>query len=169
FKEYNNHIEKDRALARRFQKIDIVEPTIEDTIKILRGLKPYYEDHHQVRYQPSALKAAAELSAKFISDRKLPDKAIDVIDEAGAAQMLLPVSRRKKTITVKEIEDVVAKVARMPAKTVTSNDAEMLKHLEENLKLVVFGQDKAISELAAAIKMSRAGLRDEQKPIGSYL
>lgn len=169
FKEYNQHIEKDRALARRFQKIDIHEPSVEDTVKILRGLKPYFEEHHETRYQPAALKAAAELSARYITDRKLPDKAIDVIDEAGAAQMLLPKSKRKKSITVKEIEDVVAKVARMPAKTVTSDDADQLKHLEENLQMGVFGQDKAITELSSAIKMARAGLREADKPMGSYL
>jgi len=169
FKEYNQHIDKDRALARRFQKIDVHEPSVEDTIKILRGLKPYYEEHHNIRFHPSALKAAAELSARYITDRKLPDKAIDVIDEAGAAQMLLPSSKRKKVITVREIEEIVAKVARMPAKTVTSDDAKQLKHLEDNLRLVVFGQDKAIAELASAIKMARAGLREETKPMGSYL
>jgi ATP-dependent Clp protease ATP-binding subunit ClpA len=168
-KEYNNTIEKDRALARRFQKIDVVEPTVEDTIKILRGLKPYYEEHHKVRFLPAAIEAAVELSSRYIHDRKLPDKAIDVIDEAGAAQMLLPESKRKKTITVKEIEDVVAKMARMPSKTVSLDDAEQLKNLEKNLKLTVFGQDKAITELAAAVKMARAGLRDDGKPMGSYL
>ena len=169
FKEYNQHIEKDRALARRFQKIDVHEPTVEDTVKILRGLKPYYEEHHNIRYQPAALKAAAELSARYITDRKLPDKAIDVIDEAGAAQMLLPSSKRKKNITVKEIEDVVSRIARMPSKTVTMDDAEQLKGLEANLKLGVFGQDDAITELASAIKMARAGLREETKPMGCYL
>lgn len=169
FKEYNAHIDKDRALARRFQKIDVYEPSVEDSIKIMRGLKPYYEEHHHVRYLPAAIEAAVELSSRYIHDRKLPDKAIDVIDEAGAAQMLLPTAKRKKTITVKEIEDIVAKMARMPSKTVTMDDAETLKNLEKNLKLVVFGQDKAIEELNAAIKMARAGLRDEQKPIGCYL
>ena len=169
YKEYKNSIEKDRALARRFQKIDIHEPSIENSIKILRGLKPYYEEHHQVRYTAAALKAAVELSARYITDRKLPDKAIDVLDEAGAAQMLLPESKRKKTITNKEIEEIVAKIARMPAKTVTMDDAEVLRSLEKNLKLVVFGQDKAIGALASAIKMARAGLREEEKPIGNYL
>ena len=169
FKEYNTTIEKDRALARRFQKIDVMEPTVEDSIKILRGLKPYYEEHHKVRFLPAALEAAVELSSRYIHDRKLPDKAIDVIDEAGAAQMLLPEAKRKKTITVREIEDVVAKMARMPSKTVSLDDAEQLRNLEKNLKLTVFGQDNAIDELAAAVKMSRAGLRDEGKPIGSYL
>jgi ATP-dependent Clp protease ATP-binding subunit ClpA len=168
-KEYNNTIEKDRALARRFQKIDVVEPTVEDSIKILRGLKPYYEEHHKVRFLPAAIEAAVELSARYIHDRKLPDKAIDVIDEAGAAQMLLPEAKRKKTITVREIEDVVAKMARMPSKTVSLDDAEQLKNLEKNLKLTVFGQDKAIEELSAAVKMARAGLREETKPMGCYL
>jgi len=168
-KEYNNTIEKDRALARRFQKIDVVEPTVEDSIKILRGLKPYYEEHHKVRFLPAAIEAAVELSARYIHDRKLPDKAIDVIDEAGAAQMLLPEAKRKKTITVREIEDVVAKMARMPSKTVSLDDAEQLRNLEKNLKLTVFGQNKAITELAAAVKMARAGLRDDGKPMGSYL
>ena len=168
-KEYKSSIEKDRALARRFQKIDVAEPSIENSIKILRGLKPYYEEHHQVRYTSSAIKAAVELSARYIPDRKLPDKAIDVLDEAGAAQMLLPENKRKKTITNKEVEDIVAKMARMPAKTVSLDDAEQLKNLDKNLKLVVFGQDKAIDALATAIKMSRAGLREEEKPIGNYL
>jgi ATP-dependent Clp protease ATP-binding subunit ClpA len=169
YKEYKASIEKDRALARRFQKIDVVEPTVENSIKILRGLKPYYEEHHNVRYTNGAIKAAVELSARFINDRKLPDKAIDVLDEAGAAQMLLPESKRKKTITHREIEDIVAKIARMPAKTVSADDAEVLRNLEKNLKLVVFGQDNAIDNLASAIKMSRAGLREEEKPIGNYL
>jgi len=168
-KEYKSSIEKDRALARRFQKIDVAEPSIENSIKILRGLKPYYEEHHQVRYTHSALKAAVELAARYIPDRKLPDKAIDVMDEAGAAQTLLPEARRKKTITNKEIEDIVAKIARMPAKTISMDDAETLRNLEKNLKLVVFGQDKAIDALASAIKMARAGLREEEKPIGNYL
>ncbi|MFM9889539.1 MAG: ATP-dependent Clp protease ATP-binding subunit ClpA, partial [Rickettsiales bacterium] len=169
FKEYNQTIEKDRALARRFQKIDVYEPTPADSIKILRGLKPYYEEHHKVRYLPAAIEAAVELSVRYIHDRKLPDKAIDVIDEAGAAQMLLPAAKRKKAITVKEIEDVIAKMARMPAKTISMDDAEALRNLEKNLKLTVFGQDKAVTELASAIKMSRAGLREETKPMGSYL
>jgi ATP-dependent Clp protease ATP-binding subunit ClpA len=169
FKEYNNHIEKDRALARRFQKVDVAEPSNEDTIKILRGLKPYYEEHHHVRYQPAAIEAAVELASRYIHDRKLPDKAIDVIDEAGAAQMLLPENKRKKTITVREIEDIVSKMARMPARTISMDDAEVLKNLEKNLRLVVFGQDKAVTELTSAIKMARAGLRDETKPIGCYL
>jgi ATP-dependent Clp protease ATP-binding subunit ClpA len=169
YKEYKSSIEKDRALARRFQKIDVAEPSIENSIKILRGLKPYYEEHHQVRYTNGAIRAAVELAARFIPDRKLPDKAIDVLDEAGAAQMLIPESRRKKTITNKEVEDIVAKIARMPAKTVSMDDAETLRNLEKNLKLVVFGQNNAIEALASAIKMSRAGLREEEKPIGNYL
>ena len=169
YKEYKNSIEKDRALARRFQKVDVNEPSIENSIKILRGLKPYYEEHHQVRYTNGAIKAAVELSARYIPDRKLPDKAIDVMDEAGAAQMLLPEGKRKKTITQKEVEDIVAKVARMPAKSLSMDDAEQLRSLEKNLKLVVFGQNKAIDMLATAIKMSRAGLREEEKPIGNYL
>ena len=169
YKEYRNFIEKDRALARRFQKIDIGEPSVENTIKILRGLQPYYEDHHKIRFTKSAIKAAVELSARYIHDRKLPDKAIDVIDEAGAAQMLIPENKRKKTITVKEIEDIISKIARMPAKTVNTSDSETLKNLDKELKLVVFGQNKAIDALASAVKMSRAGLREEGKPIGNYL
>jgi ATP-dependent Clp protease ATP-binding subunit ClpA len=169
YKEYKNSIEKDRALARRFQKIDVVEPTLENTIKILRGLKPYYENHHGVRYTNGAIKSAVELSARYINDRKLPDKAIDVLDEAGAAQMLLPEGKRKRTITHREIEDIVAKIARMPAKTISMDDAEVLRNLDKNLKLVVFGQDNAIDALSSAIKMARAGLREEEKPIGNYL
>lgn len=168
-KEFKNHIEKDRALARRFQKIDINEPTNATAVKILRGLKPYYEEHHSVRYTQAAITTAVELSSRYITDRKLPDKAIDVIDEAGAAQSLLSDNKRKKTITPKEIEEVVAKMARMPAKTVSMNDEEKLRNLEKNLKLVVFGQDNAIESLASAVKMSRAGLREEEKPIGNYL
>ena len=169
YKEYRNYIEKDRALARRFQKIDIPEPSVEDTVKILRGLKPYYESHHNVRYTATAIKAAVELSHRYIHDRKLPDKAIDVLDEAGAAQMLAPEGKRRKTITVREIEDVIAKVARMPAKSVSMDDADTLRNLEQKLKLTVFGQDNAITALASAIKMARAGLREEGKPIGNYL
>jgi ATP-dependent Clp protease ATP-binding subunit ClpA len=169
FKEYRNHIEKDRALARRFQKIDVAEPSVDDTIKILRGLKPYYEEHHNVVFTAGAVKAAVELSARYIHDRKLPDKAIDVLDEAGAAQMLFAPHKRRKTIGVKEIEETVAKIARMPAKSMSTDDAKVLKDLEKNLKLVVFGQDNAISVLASAVKMSRAGLREEEKPIGNYL
>ncbi len=169
YREYRNYIEKDRALARRFQKVDVNEPSVENTVKILRGLKPYYETHHHVRYTASALKAAVELSHRYIHDRKLPDKAIDIIDEAGAAQMLLPEAKRRKTITVREIEDIIAKVARMPAKSVSMDDAETLRTLEQKLKLTVFGQNKAIEALASALKMSRAGLREEGKPIGNYL
>lgn len=169
YKEFRQHFEKDRALVRRFQKIDVNEPTIEDTIKILKGLKTYYEDFHKLRYTNDALKAAVELSAKYINDRKLPDKAIDLIDEAGASQMLLPESRRKKTIGVKEIESVVAKIARIPPKSVSKSDTEALKQLETDLKRAVYGQDDAIDQLSAAMKMARAGLRDAHKPIGCYL
>ncbi len=169
YKEYRGHLEKDRALARRFQKIDIREPSVEDAVKILRGLKPYYEEHHKVRFTNEALRAAVELSARYIGDRKLPDKAIDVIDEVGASQMLLPESRRKKSVGVKDVENVVAKMARIPPKSVTKNDREALLNLERDLKTMVFGQNSAIDELAAAIKLSRAGLREPEKPIGNYL
>ncbi len=169
YKEYRSHFEKDRALVRRFQKIDINEPSIEDAIKILRGLKPYYEEFHHVRYTNEAIRAAVELSARYIGDAKLPDKAIDIIDEVGAAQMLLPEGRRKKTISVKDIEAVVAKIARIPPKSVSKDDREALQHLERDLKTVVFGQEKAIGALASAIKLARAGLREPEKPIGSYL
>jgi len=169
YNEFRQHFEKDRALSRRFQKIDIKEPSIDDTIKILKGLKPFFEDHHEVRYTAEAIKSAVDLSARYINDRKLPDKAIDVIDEAGAAQHLLPPSKRRKTITAKEIEVVVSKIARIPPKTVSKNDAETLRELEINLKRVVFGQDPAIGALASAIKLSRAGLREPEKPIGCYL
>ena len=169
YKEYRQHFEKDRALARRFQKIDVNEPSIEDAFKILKGLKPYFEDHHDIRYTADAIRSAVDLSARYIHDRKLPDKAIDVIDEAGAAQHLLPESRRRKTITSKEIEAVVAKIARIPPKNVSKDDAEVLKDLEKSLKRLVFGQDKAIEALASAIKLSRAGLREPEKPIGNYL
>ena len=169
YKEFRSHFEKDRALLRRFQKIDVTEPSIEDAIKIMRGLKPYYEDHHKVRYTNDAIKTAVELSAKYINDRKLPDKAIDIIDEVGAAQMLVPESRRRKTIGVKEVEDVVAMIARIPPKSVSQDDRESLKNLEGELKRVVYGQDNAITALSAAIKMSRAGLRETEKPVGSYL
>ncbi|MEX2614869.1 MAG: ATP-dependent Clp protease ATP-binding subunit ClpA [Alphaproteobacteria bacterium] len=169
YKEFRNHFEKDRALVRRFQKIDVSEPSIADTIKILQGLKPYYEEHHHVRYTNEALKTAVDLAAKYINDRKLPDKAIDVIDEVGASQMLLPESRRKKTIGVRDVEAVVAMMARIPPKQVSSNDRDSLKNLDRDLKTVVFGQDAAIEALATAIKMSRAGLREAEKPIGSYL
>ena len=169
YKEYRNYFEKDRALVRRFQKIDVNEPTVEDSVKILRGLKPYYERHHKVRYTGEALRAAVELSHRYIGDRKLPDKAIDVIDEVGAAQMLVPENRRRKTITVREIEAVVATMARIPPKSVSRDDREVLKNLERDLKTMVFGQDKAIDALSASIKLARAGLREPEKPIGSYL
>ncbi|MGL4311721.1 MAG: ATP-dependent Clp protease ATP-binding subunit ClpA [Paracoccaceae bacterium] len=169
YKEFRQHFEKDRALSRRFQKIDVNEPTVEDTIKILMGLKPYFEDHHDIRYTHDAIKAAVELSARYIHDRKLPDKAIDVIDEAGAAQHLLSDSKRRKTLGAKEIEAVVAKIARIPPKNVSKDDAEVLKDLEAGLKRVVFGQDKAIEALSSAIKLARAGLREPEKPIGNYL
>src|SRR5690606_3649868 len=169
YKQYRQHFEKDRALARRFQKIDVNEPTVEDAFKILKGLKPYFEDHHAVRYTADAIRTAVDLSARYIHDRKLPDKAIDVIDEAGAAQHLLPESKRRKTITSKEIEAVVAKIARIPPKNVSKDDAEVLKDLDQSLKRVVFGQDRAIEALASAIKLARAGLREPEKPIGNYL
>ncbi|WP_373355841.1 ATP-dependent Clp protease ATP-binding subunit ClpA [Pseudoroseicyclus sp. CXY001] len=169
YKEFRQHFEKDRALSRRFQKIDVNEPSVEDAVKILQGLKPYFEDHHQIRYTHDAIKTAVELAARYINDRKLPDKAIDVIDEAGAAQHLLAESKRRKTIGTKEIEAVVAKIARIPPKNVSKDDAEVLKDLEAALKRVVFGQDKAIEALASAIKLARAGLREPDKPIGNYL
>ncbi len=169
YKEFRQHFEKDRALVRRFQKIDVNEPTIEDSIKILKGLKTYYEEFHKLRYTNDALKAAVELSARYISDRKLPDKAIDIIDEAGASQMLLPESRRKKVIGLKEVESVVAKIARIPPKSVSKSDTEALLQLESDLKRAVYGQDDAIEQLSAAMKMARAGLRDPNKPIGCYL
>jgi ATP-dependent Clp protease ATP-binding subunit ClpA len=169
YKEYRNYFEKDRALVRRFQKIDVNEPTIEDSIKILRGLKPYYERHHKVRYTTDAIRAAVELSHRYIGDRKLPDKAIDVIDESGAAQMLLPESKRRKTITAKEVEACIATMARIPPKSVSRDDREVLKNLTRDLETMVFGQDPAIEALVSAIKLARAGLRDPEKPIGSYL
>ena len=169
YKEFRQHFEKDRALVRRFQKIDVNEPTIDDTIKILKGLKSYYEEFHKLRYTSDAIKAAVELSAKYINDRKLPDKAIDIIDEAGASQMLLPESKRKKTIGLKEVEAVVAKIARIPPKSVSKSDTEALKQLETDLKRAVYGQDDALDQLSAAMKMARAGLRDPNKPIGCYL
>ncbi|MEP7315264.1 MAG: AAA family ATPase, partial [Sphingomicrobium sp.] len=169
YKEFRNHFEKDRALLRRFQKIDVNEPTVEETIKIIAGLRSSFEEHHGVRYTPDSIKSAVELSDRYIHDRKLPDKAIDVIDEVGAMQMLLPPSRRKKTITSKEIEAVVATMARIPPKSVSSDDKRVLESLEADLKRVVFGQDIAIEKLASAIKLSRAGLRDPDKPIGNYL
>jgi len=169
YKEFRNHFEKDRALLRRFQKIDVNEPTIEDTIKILAGLRSAFEDHHNVKYTPDAIKSAVELSARYINDRKLPDKAIDVIDEVGAMQMLVPPSRRKRTITAREIEAVIATMARIPPKSVSKDDTKALATLESDLKRVVFGQNAAIEKLASAIKLSRAGLRDPDKPIGNYL
>ena len=168
-KAFRHHFEKDRALLRRFQKIDVNEPTIEDTIKILAGLRSAFEEHHNVRYTPDAIKAAVELSARYINDRKLPDKAIDVIDEVGAMQMLVVPSKRKKTITPREIEAVIATMARIPAKTVSADDKSVLGSLDTDLKRVVFGQNRAIEVLSSAIKLSRAGLRDPEKPIGSYL
>ncbi|MBK6491703.1 MAG: ATP-dependent Clp protease ATP-binding subunit ClpA [Sphingomonadales bacterium] len=169
YKEFRNHFEKDRALLRRFQKIDVNEPTVEDSIKILTGLRSAFENHHHVKYTPDAIKSAVELSARYINDRKLPDKAIDVIDEVGAMQMLVPPAKRKKIITPKEIEAVIATMARIPPKTVSSDDKKSLETLEADLKRVVFGQNEAIEKLASAIKLSRAGLRDPEKPIGSYL
>jgi len=169
YKEYRNYFEKDRALVRRFQKVDINEPSVEDSVKILRGLKPYYEEHHNVRYTGEALRAAVELASRYISDRKLPDKAIDVIDEVGASQMLVPEAKRRKTIGVKEIEAVVAKIARIPPKSVSKDDRSALKNLKRDLTTMVFGQDRAIDALTAAIKLSRAGLREPEKPIGSYI
>ncbi len=169
YKEYRQHFEKDRALSRRFQKIDVNEPSVDDAVKILKGIKPYFEQHHDVRYTIDAIKSAVELSARYIHDRKLPDKAIDVIDEAGAAQHLVAESKRRKTIGTKEIEAVVAKIARIPPKNVSKDDAEVLKDLERSLKRVVFGQDSAIEALSSAIKLARAGLREPEKPIGNYL
>ncbi len=169
YKEYRQYFEKDRALVRRFQKIDVNEPSVLDAIEIMKGLKPYFEDYHKLKYTNEAIKAAVELSARYIHDRKLPDKAIDVIDESGAAQMLLPESRRKKTIGLKEIETTIATMARIPPKTVSKNDAEVLAHLKETLQRVVYGQDKPIEALSASIKLARAGLREPEKPIGCYL
>jgi len=169
YKEYRNYFEKDRALVRRFQKIDVNEPSVEDSVKILRGLKPYYEKHHNVRYTAEAIRAAVELAQRYINDRKLPDKAIDVIDEVGAAQMLLPEGKRRKTIAVKDVEAVVAKIARIPPKNVSRDDRLALQNLERDLKTMVFGQDNAINALSSAIKLARAGLREPEKPIGSYL
>jgi ATP-dependent Clp protease ATP-binding subunit ClpA len=169
YKEFRNHFEKDRALLRRFQKIDVNEPTVEDTIKILMGLRSSYEEHHKLKYTPDAIKAAVELSARYINDRKLPDKAIDVIDETGASQMLLPEHKRRKTIGVKEVEAVIATMARIPAKSVSSDDKAQLATLQGDLRRVVFGQDAAIEKLSSAIKLARAGLREPNKPIGCYL
>ncbi|MEM0978526.1 MAG: ATP-dependent Clp protease ATP-binding subunit ClpA [Pseudomonadota bacterium] len=169
YKEFRQHFEKDRALSRRFQKIDVNEPSVEDAVKILKGLKPYFEQHHGVKYTHDAIRSAVELSHRYMHDRKLPDKAIDVIDEAGAHQHIVSESKRRKTIGQKEIENVVAKIARIPAKNVTKDDAEILADLDSSLKRVVFGQDTAIEALSAAIKLSRAGLREPEKPIGNYL
>jgi ATP-dependent Clp protease ATP-binding subunit ClpA len=169
YKEYRQHFEKDRALVRRFQKIDVNEPSVEDAIAILKGLKPYFEDYHRLKYTNEAIEAAVQLSSRYIHDRKLPDKAIDVIDESGAAQMLVAENKRKKTIGIKEIETTIATMARIPPKSVSKDDAEVLKHLETTLKRVVFGQDKAIDSLSASIKLARAGLREPEKPIGCYL
>ena len=169
YKEYRQFFEKDRALVRRFQKIDVNEPNIEDSIAIMKGLKPYFEEFHNVKYTNEAIKAAVELSSRYINDRKLPDKAIDVVDETGASQKLLPEARRRKTIGIKEIEATIATMARIPPKTVSKDDAVVLANLDEQLKRVVFGQDLAIEALSAAIKLSRAGLREPDKPIGSYL
>lgn len=169
YKEYRQHFEKDRALVRRFQKIDVTEPSLDDTVKILKGLKPYYETFHNLKYTDAAIKTAVELSARYITDRKLPDKAIDVIDEAGALQVILPEGKRKKVIGPKEIETVIAKIARIPSKSVSKTDTEALRDLTNDLQRVVFGQDEAIEQLSAAMKLARAGLRDVNKPIGSYL
>ncbi len=169
YKEYRQYFEKDRALVRRFQKIDVKEPSVADAIEILKGLKPYFEEFHKLRYTGEAVKAAVELSSRYIHDRKLPDKAIDVIDETGASQMLVPEPKRKKTIGVKEIEATVASMARIPPKSVSKDDTEVLQHLEETLKRAVYGQDEAVAALASAIKLARAGLRDAEKPIGCYL
>ena len=169
YQEYRGVFEKDRALSRRFQKIDIPEPSKEETIEILKGLKSRFEEHHNLRFSQSALKSAVNLSSKHITDRYLPDKAIDVIDEAGAHQQLLTKSKRKKLIGVSDIESIVAKIARIPAKSISSSDMMQLENLEENLKMVVFGQNQAISAVASSIKLSRAGLRDSGKPIGSFL
>jgi len=169
YKEYRNHFEKDRALVRRFQKIDVNEPSVEDAVKILAGLKSVYEDHHKLRFTDEAIRAAVELSVRYINDRKLPDKAIDVIDEAGASQMLLPPEKRKSILGVEDIEGIVAKLARVPPKSVGADDRETLRNLDRDLKTLVYGQDAAIGALVSAIKLSRAGLREPEKPIGCYL
>ncbi len=169
YQEFSNIFEKDRALARRFQKIDIIEPTPEETVQIINGLKPKYEAHHDVRYTAKAIRAAVELSVKYINDRHLPDKAIDVIDEAGARSRLMPVNKRKKTVNVSDIESVVARIARIPEKTVSASDRDVLRNLSDRLNMLVFGQDKAIEALSEAIKMSRAGLGHERQPVGSFL
>jgi len=169
YKEFRNYFEKDRALVRRFQKIDVPEPSEDEAVKILQGLRPSFEEHHRIKYSTGALKAAVKLSNRYIHDRKLPDKAIDVIDEVGAAQMLKPEGQRRKTVGAKDIEEIVAKIARVPIKAVNARDMSALKSLGDDLKQVVFGQNQAIEALASAIKLSRAGLRDPQKPIGCYL
>jgi len=169
YQEYRGIFEKDRALARRFQKIDITEPTINETVKILEGLKSRFEEHHHIKYTHQSLRSAAELADRHITDRQLPDKAIDIIDEAGASQQLVTASRRKKTIGVTDIENIVARIARIPAKNVTSSDKDVMKNLERNLKMVVFGQDEAISTLSTAIKMARSGLGNPQQPVGAFL
>jgi ATP-dependent Clp protease ATP-binding subunit ClpA len=169
YNEYRGIFEKDHALARRFQKIDITEPSIQDTVDILRGLKSRYEEHHGIKYEDAALRAAAELAARHINDRHMPDKAIDVVDEAGANLRLRPVENREPSVTVTQIENVVARIARIPPKNVSLSDRDVLKNLERNLKLTIFGQDKAIEALSAAIKMSRSGLGDQRKPVGSFL
>ena len=169
YNEFKNVFEKDRALVRRFQKVDVVEPSVEDTTKILMGLKDRYESHHGIRYTQPAIKAAAELSAKYINERHLPDKAIDVMDEAGASQRLLPPSKRRKTVGVSDIENIIAKIARVPEQSVSQSDQETLKQLDRNLKMVVFGQDEAIDKLTASIRLSRSGLANENQPIGSFL
>jgi ATP-dependent Clp protease ATP-binding subunit ClpA len=169
YQEFRGIFEKDHALTRRFQKIDVVEPTVPETIEILRGLRSKFEEHHGIRYADEALTAAAELSARHINDRHLPDKAIDVIDEAGARQRVKPASEREPVVTVGQIEDVVARMARIPPKTVSSSDRDVLRNLDRNLKLVIYGQDRAIETLSAAIKMSRSGLGDQRKPVGSFL
>jgi ATP-dependent Clp protease ATP-binding subunit ClpA len=169
YKEYRNYFEKDRALVRRFQKIDVVEPSVEDTVKILKGLKPYYEEHHKVRYTAEALRTAVELAARYINDRKLPDKAIDVIDEVGASRMLLPEHKRRKVVSVRDVEEVIATMARVPPKSVSRDDKKSLESLERDLNTMVFGQKDAIIALSSSIKLARAGLREPEKPIGSYL
>ena len=169
YNEFKNVFEKDRALVRRFQKVDVVEPSVEDTTKILMGLKERYESHHGIRYTQPAIKAAAELSAKYINERHLPDKAIDVMDEAGASQRLLPPSKRRKTVGVSDIETIIAKIARIPEQSISQSDQDLLKQLDRNLKMVVFGQDEAIDKLTAAIRLSRSGLANENQPIGSFI
>jgi ATP-dependent Clp protease ATP-binding subunit ClpA len=169
YNEYRGIFEKDHALARRFQKIDITEPSVQDTVDILRGLKSRYEEHHGIKYEDDALSAAAELAARHINDRHMPDKAIDVVDEAGANLRLQPVEKRAASVTVTQIENVVARIARIPPKNVSMSDRDVLRNLERNLKLTIFGQDKAIEALSAAIKMSRSGLGDVRKPVGSFL